>query len=73
MLMVQANLIAHAVLGAMEAHFTGNNATASTLGALTAYAVYKLTLLETLQSLNRDVANANQKLEKQDLQAIQES
>ncbi|MDO9767600.1 polymorphic toxin-type HINT domain-containing protein [Glaesserella parasuis] len=28
---------------------------------------------ETLQSLNRDVANANQKLEKQDLQAIQES
>ncbi|MDG6346461.1 hypothetical protein Q7469_09280 [Glaesserella parasuis] len=27
----------------MEAHFTGNNATASTLGALTAYAVYKLT------------------------------
>ena len=28
---------------------------------------------ETLQSLNRDVANANQKLEKQDLQALQES
>ncbi|MDO9914583.1 hypothetical protein Q7469_12885, partial [Glaesserella parasuis] len=28
---------------------------------------------EALQSLNRDVANANQKLEKQDLQAIQES
>ncbi|MDO9815447.1 hypothetical protein Q7492_11775, partial [Glaesserella parasuis] len=27
---------------------------------------------EALQSLNRDVANANQKLEKQDLQAIQE-
>ncbi|MDO9832541.1 hypothetical protein Q7508_11870, partial [Glaesserella parasuis] len=27
---------------------------------------------ETLQSLNRDVANANQKLEKQDLQALQE-
>ncbi|MDG6476654.1 hypothetical protein [Glaesserella parasuis] len=49
MLMVQANLIAHAVLGAMEAHFTGNNATASTLGALTAYAVYNLTLLETLK------------------------
>ncbi|AWI51300.1 hypothetical protein DDU33_07295 [Actinobacillus porcitonsillarum] len=28
---------------------------------------------DTLQSLNRDVANANQKLEKQDLQALQES
>ena len=28
---------------------------------------------ETLQSLNRDVVNANQKLEKQDLQALQES
>ncbi|MDD2173594.1 hypothetical protein N5918_11065, partial [Glaesserella parasuis] len=27
---------------------------------------------EALQSLNRDVANANQKLEKQDLQALQE-
>ena len=27
---------------------------------------------ETLQSLNRDVANANQKLDKQDLQALQE-
>ncbi|MGV3227455.1 hypothetical protein ACEE49_10200 [[Pasteurella] aerogenes] len=30
----EANLIAHAVLGAVEAHITGNNATAGALGAL---------------------------------------
>ena len=34
----EANLIAHAVLGAIEAHVTGNNAVAGAVGALTAEA-----------------------------------
>ena len=34
----EANLIAHAVLGAVEAHVTGNNAVAGAVGALTAEA-----------------------------------
>ncbi|QLB15304.1 hypothetical protein A6B39_07455 [Mannheimia granulomatis] len=34
----EANLIAHAVLGAVEAHFTGNNAAAGAVGAFTAEA-----------------------------------
>ncbi|MFA9499550.1 hemagglutinin repeat-containing protein [Mannheimia sp. E30BD] len=34
----EANLIAHAVLGAVEAHITGNNAAAGALGAFTAEA-----------------------------------
>lgn len=34
----EANLMAHAVLGALEAHITGNNAAAGALGAFTAEA-----------------------------------
>ncbi|WP_158497416.1 VENN motif pre-toxin domain-containing protein [Mannheimia granulomatis] len=34
----EANLMAHAVLGAVEAHFTGNNAAAGAVGAFTAEA-----------------------------------
>ncbi|QSZ39924.1 large exoprotein involved in heme utilizationor adhesion [Actinobacillus pleuropneumoniae] len=43
----EANLIAHAVLGAVEAHITGNNAAAGALGALTAEAAAPL-IMQTL-------------------------
>ena len=43
----EANLIAHAVLGAVEAHITGNNAAAGAVGALTAEAAAPL-IMQTL-------------------------
>ncbi|MDO9767593.1 hemagglutinin repeat-containing protein [Glaesserella parasuis] len=65
----EANLIAHAVLGAVEAHVTGNNAAASALGALTAEAAAPL-IMQTLygtekpenlsDSQKQNVANLSQ-------------
>ncbi|MGV3058115.1 colicin E3/pyocin S6 family cytotoxin [[Pasteurella] aerogenes] len=65
----EANLIAHAVLGAVEAHFTGNNAAAGALGALTAEAAAPL-IMQTLygtekpenltDSQKQNVANLSQ-------------
>ncbi|WP_279717441.1 hemagglutinin repeat-containing protein, partial [Chelonobacter oris] len=47
----EANLIAHAVLGAVEAHFTGNNAAAGALGALTAEVAAPL-IMQTLYGVD---------------------
>lgn len=65
----EANLIAHAVLGAVEAHFTGNNAAAGAVGALTAEAAAPL-IMQTLygtekpenltDSQKQNVANLSQ-------------
>ncbi|MGV3227448.1 VENN motif pre-toxin domain-containing protein, partial [[Pasteurella] aerogenes] len=65
----EANLIAHAVLGAVEAHITGNNAAAGALGALTAEAAAPL-IMQTLygtekpenltDSQKQNVANLSQ-------------
>ncbi|QLB15306.1 hypothetical protein A6B39_07470 [Mannheimia granulomatis] len=48
----EANLVAHAVLGAVEAHFTGNNAAAGALGAFTAEAAAPL-IMQTLYSTEK--------------------
>ncbi|WGE92168.1 hemagglutinin repeat-containing protein [Actinobacillus genomosp. 1] len=65
----EANLIAHAVLGAVEAHVTGNNVAAGALGALTAEAaapeimkvLYKTDEPESLtDSQKQNVANLSQ-------------
>ena len=48
----EANLIAHAVLGAVEAHVTGNNAAAGALGALTAEAAAPL-IMQTLYGVEK--------------------
>ncbi|WGE54252.1 VENN motif pre-toxin domain-containing protein [Actinobacillus equuli subsp. equuli] len=65
----EANLIAHAVLGAVEAHVTGNNAVAGAVGALTAEAaapeimkvLYNTDEPESLtDSQKRNVANLSQ-------------
>ena len=65
----EANLIAHAVLGAVEAHITGNNAAAGAVGALTAEAAAPL-IMQTLygtekpenltDSQKQNVANLSQ-------------
>ncbi len=65
----EANLMAHAVLGAIEAYATGNNAAAGALGALTAeaaapylmQALYKTDKAENLtDSQKQNIANLSQ-------------
>ncbi|QLB42325.1 VENN motif pre-toxin domain-containing protein [Mannheimia pernigra] len=65
----EANLIAHTVLGAVEAHITGNNATAGALGAFTAeaaapylmQALYNTDKAENLtESQKQNIANLSQ-------------
>ncbi|QLB42333.1 hemagglutinin repeat-containing protein [Mannheimia pernigra] len=65
----EANLIAHTVLGAVEAHITGNNATAGALGAFTAeaaapyliQALYNTDNAENLtDSQKQNIANLSQ-------------
>ncbi|MDG6449172.1 hemagglutinin repeat-containing protein, partial [Glaesserella parasuis] len=65
----EANLMAHAVLGALEAHITGNNAAAGALGAFTAeaaapylmQALYNTDNAENLtDSQKQNIANLSQ-------------
>ncbi|MEG9488534.1 hemagglutinin repeat-containing protein [Mannheimia indoligenes] len=65
----EANLMAHAVLGALEAHITGNNAAAGALGAFTAeaaapylmQALYNTDKAENLtDSQKQNIANLSQ-------------